>query len=411
MITAIGASTQPSTRNALNKSVRDLPAHTRSGACACPIHGASPPGQPAAVQIRSRRICPDPASTDQAPKAFDPHAAPPCTAKIPNPVFSLPDWRQSLRDAVTDPRELLELVGLPQLAARLPSTDAGFALRVPRGFVKRMRRGDPSDPLLLQVLPQAAELDDVPGYSDDAVGDLEAVKAHGVLHKYEGRALLIAAGSCAVNCRYCFRRHFPYAEELAAAHAWREAVDSLAADTSIREVILSGGDPLVLSTQKLTNLTDALSDLPHVIRLRIHSRLPVVLPERVDVALCTWLAALPLQRVMVIHANHPDELDTAVGDACARLRDAGVTLLNQSVLLRGINDDVDALARLSERLFEFGVLPYYLHQLDRVRGSAHFEVADARARELVARLRGRLPGYLVPRLVRELPGEKAKHPV
>ena len=172
---------------------------------------------------------------------------------------ALPDWRQSLRDAITEPRELLELLDLPQLAPRLPANDAGFALRVPRGFAERMRRGDPSDPLLLQVLPQLAELDEAPGYTDDAVGDLDAIKRIGVLHKYDGRALLIAAGSCAVNCRYCFRRHFPYAEELAAAHAWREAVDCLAADTSIREVILSGGDPLVLSTQKLTDLTGAFA--------------------------------------------------------------------------------------------------------------------------------------------------------
>jgi EF-P beta-lysylation protein EpmB len=323
----------------------------------------------------------------------------------------LPDWRQSLRDAVTDPRELLELAGLPQLADALPAGDAGFALKVPRGFIARMRQGDPSDPLLLQVLPQLAELDDAPGFTDDAVGDLDAVQAHGVLHKYEGRALLIAAGSCAVNCRYCFRRHFPYAEELAAAHAWHEAVDCLANDASIREVILSGGDPLVLSTKKLADLTEALRDVPHVTRLRIHSRLPVVLPERIDDAFCAWLSALPLQRVVVLHANHPNELDTSVEGACARLRESGATLLNQSLLLRGVNDDADALAELSERLFACGVLPYYLHQLDRVRGTAHFEVPDARARELVDALRARLPGYLVPRLVRELPGEGAKTPV
>lgn len=321
------------------------------------------------------------------------------------------DWRQPLRGAITDPRELLALVGLPQLADKLPTGDAGFALKVPRGFIARMHQGDPKDPLLLQVLPQLAELDDAPGFIDDAVGDLDAVAANGVLHKYEGRALLIAAGSCAVNCRYCFRRHFPYAEELAAAHAWREALDCLAKDTSIREVILSGGDPLMLSTQKLTDLTKGLRNVPHVIRLRIHSRLPVVLPERIDDAFCAWLSALPLQRVVVLHANHPNELDASVEAACARLRATGATLLNQSVLLRGVNDNADALAELSERLFACGVLPYYLHQLDRVRGTAHFEVSDARARDLMDDLRARLPGYLVPRLVRELPGDDAKRPV
>lgn len=324
---------------------------------------------------------------------------------------ALPDWRQSLRDAVSDPRELLALLGLPALADKLPAADAGFALKVPRGFVARMRPGDPRDPLLLQVLPQRAELDATPGFGDDAVGDMDARAAHGVLHKYAGRALLIAAGSCAVNCRYCFRRHFPYAEELAASGAWREAIACLKADTSIREVILSGGDPLVLSTAKLAELTDALAGIPHVTRLRIHTRLPVVLPERIDTAFCDWLAGLPQQRVVVLHANHPQELDDSVGVACARLRAAGATLLNQSVLLRGINDDADVLAELSERLFAFGVLPYYLHQLDRVRGTAHFEVPDARARDLAEALRARLPGYLVPRLVREVPGAESKLPL
>ncbi len=319
------------------------------------------------------------------------------------------DWRQSLREAITDPRELLALLGLQELADRLPDGDAGFAFKVPRGFAARMRKGDPRDPLLLQVLPQPAELERVAGFDDDAVGDLDAVVAHGMLHKYRGRALLIAAGSCAVNCRYCFRRHFPYAGEIAAAGGWREAIARARADASIRELILSGGDPLVLSTQKLTDLTDALRGLQHVIRLRIHSRLPVVLPERIDEAFCAWLAALPLQRVVVLHANHPNELDASVGAACARLRAAGATLLNQSVLLHGINDDADVLAELSERLFALGVLPYYLHQLDRVHGTAHFEVPDARAEALLGTLRARLPGYLVPRLVREVPGEASKH--
>jgi EF-P beta-lysylation protein EpmB len=323
----------------------------------------------------------------------------------------LPGWRQGLRDAITDPRELLDALGLGALADHLPVRDAGFALRVPRGFVARMRHGDPNDPLLLQVLPQLAELEEVPGFSDDAVGDLAARSAHGVLHKYEGRALLIAAGTCAVNCRYCFRRHFPYADEIAAASGWREALAHVRADSSIREVILSGGDPLVLPDAKLREFSQGLRTITHVRTLRIHSRIPVVLPERVDADFCAWLASLPLRRVLVLHANHPDELDDSVREACVRLRTAGATLLNQSVLLRGINDDADTLAALSERLFDCGVLPYYLHQLDRVRGSAHFEVADGRARELVEALRGCLPGYLVPRLVRESPGEAGKTPV
>ena len=321
------------------------------------------------------------------------------------------DWRQSLRNAITDAHELLEALDLGALADRLAARDAGFALRVPRGFVARMRRGDPRDPLLLQVLPQLAECEDTPGFTDDAVGDLAARTAHGVLHKYEGRALLIAAGSCAVNCRYCFRRHFPYSEEIAAANGWREALAQVRADSSIHEVILSGGDPLVLSDAKLHELSRGLEAIPHVRTLRIHTRIPVVLPERINASFREWLASVPLRRVVVLHANHPDELDDSVRAACARLHEAGATLLNQSVLLRGINDDADTLAALSERLFDCGVLPYYLHQLDRVRGAAHFEVADDRARGLVENLRKRLPGYLLPRLVREVPGRAGKTPL
>ena len=321
-------------------------------------------------------------------------------------------WQELWRDAITDPRELLQQLDLEdRLAEWLAGGDAGFALRVPRGFVARMRRGDPSDPLLLQVLPQAAELNEVSGFTRDAVGDLDARSGRGLLRKYRGRALLIATGSCAVHCRYCFRRHFPYAEETAAADRWQGAVAELRADTSIDEVILSGGDPLSLSTAKLAELTTALGTIPHIKRLRIHTRLPIVLPERVDAELLAWLEALPFQRVVVVHANHPNEIDASVAAACKALLDIGVTLLNQSVLLRAINDDVDTLQALSERLFECGVLPYYLHQLDRVQGAAHFEVSDARALDLVRELAARLPGYLVPRLVREVAGAASKMPL
>lgn len=334
----------------------------------------------------------------------------PATAAPSQPASST-DWRQLWREAVTDGKELLNLLDLDHLAERLPEDDAGFALRVPRGFVARMHRGDASDPLLLQVLPQLAEREVHPGFSLDAVGDMDARGAHGVLHKYEGRALLIASGACAINCRYCFRRHFPYGEEIAAAAHWREALDYLERDASISELILSGGDPLSLSTAKLVELSRGMADIGHLRRLRMHSRLPVVLPERVDEGLCDWLAALPQQTVVVIHANHANELDESVAAACMRLREAGVMLFNQSVLLRDVNDSVDVLADLSERLFACGVVPYYLHQLDRVQGAAHFEVDDARALALMDALRARLPGYLVPRLVREVAGTDSKQPL
>lgn len=321
------------------------------------------------------------------------------------------DWRAAWRDAVTDPAELLRLLDLPQLAARLAVAGQAFPLRVPRGFVARMRRGDAADPLLRQVLPLDDEDRAVPGFDLDAVGDLAARGARGVLHKYNGRALLVATGSCAIHCRYCFRRHFPYGEEAAAANGWAEALDYLRSDTSIDEVLLSGGDPFSLSTAKLADLTDALKAIPHLRRLRIHTRLPVVLPERIDSALLDWLGALPWPVVLVIHANHANELDNSVADALTALARRGVRLYNQAVLLRGVNDDADTLADLSLRLFELGVQPYYLHQLDRVAGAAHFEVDDVRALELVERIRSRLPGYLVPTLVREIPGAASKTPV
>jgi EF-P beta-lysylation protein EpmB len=331
----------------------------------------------------------------------------------PHPRLSspTPGWRELWRDAITDAGELLQAVGLGDRTDLMPIDDAGFALRVPRGFVARMRRNDPTDPLLLQVLPQRAEYDQVEGFTLDAVGDMASKAGHGLLHKYHGRALLIASGSCAINCRYCFRRHFPYGEEIAAAGQWRQALEHLRQDDSISELILSGGDPLALATGKLEELSRGLTELPHVTRLRIHTRLPVVLPERIDDAFIAWLAALPLQKVIVLHTNHANELDASVDAACARLRDAGATLLNQAVLLRGVNDDAGVLAALSERLFAAGVLPYYLHQLDRVQGSAHFEVNDTRALALMDALRARLPGYLVPRLVREVGGDASKRPL
>ena len=318
-------------------------------------------------------------------------------------------WQQALREAVRDPRELLDLLGLDRLAPRL-SDEAmvQFPLRVPRGFVARMRHGDPSDPLLRQVLPLDDEMRPMPGFGLDAVGDGAAKTAPGVLQKYRGRALLVATGSCAIHCRYCFRRHFPYAEETAARDGWREAVDLIRQDASIEEVLLSGGDPLSLSNGKLAELTGALADIPHLRRLRIHSRLPIVVPERVDDGLMGWLTALPWPVTLVVHANHANEFDGTVDAALGRLRAAGVHLLNQAVLLRGVNDSVDALAALSERGFAAGVLPYYLHQLDRVQGAAHFEVPDDEARALHQALVARLSGYLVPKLVREVQGDASK---
>lgn len=321
-------------------------------------------------------------------------------------------WQQVLAAAITDPGELLGVLGLDR--SDLPAALAAavdFPLRVPRGFVARMEHGNPRDPLLLQVLPTGAELLAIEGFGFDPVGDLKSRQGPGLLQKYHGRALLIATGACAVHCRYCFRRHFPYEDESASARSWQPALDALAADTSINEVILSGGDPLSLSDRRLRQLSDALEALPHIRRLRIHTRQPVVLPERVDAGLIAWLNDVRLQKVVVLHVNHAREIDASVEQACRELAATGATLLNQSVLLAGVNDSAGALADLSESLIGAGVVPYYLHLLDRVSGASHFEVAESVACGLMAELTARLPGYLVPRLVREVPGMPSKTPV
>ena len=271
-----------------------------------------------------------------------------------------------------------------------------------------MRAGDPADPLLRQVLPLDAEDQLNPGFGKDPVGDLAALAGPGVLHKYQGRALMITTGACAIHCRYCFRRHFPYAEAQGRGADWTPVLDYLASDDSIEEVILSGGDPLALSDSRLAALAEGLDRIAHLQRLRIHTRLPIVLPERVDADLLAWLGTTRLKPVMVLHANHAQEFDADVDAALVLLRNAGVCLLNQSVLLRGVNDSVAALRALSERLFVAGVLPYYLHLLDRVQGAAHYEVAEAQARALLLELAAQLPGYLLPRLVREQAGATAK---
>jgi len=322
------------------------------------------------------------------------------------------DWKNALANAVRDPAELLALLGLP--ATLLPAARAAaraFPLRVPRGYLARMAKGDANDPLLRQVLPLGEEMETVTGFGTDPVGDRHAAAAPGVLHKYHGRVLLTTTGACAIHCRYCFRRHFPYTEENPGRNDWQGALDYLEAHPEVDELILSGGDPLMLDTPQLERLGERLRRLPQLKRLRLHSRLPVVLPQRVDDALLTWLQTLPWQTVMVIHANHANELDGEVGEALSRLRQAGVTLLNQSVLLRGVNDTLESLARLSERLFTLDVIPYYLHLLDRVAGAAHFEVAEAEATRLHRDLRSHLPGYLVPRLVREIEGLPHKQPI
>ncbi len=313
-----------------------------------------------------------------------------------------------MAEAFRHPAALLDFLGLSSAGPPAPAGDAGFRTLVTRSFAKRMRRGDPHDPLLLQVLPQAVESMPAAGFVSDPVGDMGSIQRPGVLHKYHGRVLLITTGACAIHCRYCFRRHFPYSDESARRDHWSAALDYIRATVSVSEVILSGGDPLLLTDQNLRNLVDRIAEIPHVRRLRIHTRVPVVLPNRVDTGLLSWLDRCRLQKIIVIHSNHAQEIDQEVADALARISSTGTRLLNQTVLLRGINDQVEVLGDLSERLFDIGVWPYYLHCLDRVQGAAHFDVPLEQARQFARALANCLPGYLVPKLVTEQAGAPSK---
>jgi len=318
-------------------------------------------------------------------------------------------WQDEYARAITEPAELLAVLELPQsLLPDARAADQAFALRVPRGYIARMRKGDPHDPLLRQVLPIGAELKQTPGFFHDPVGDAAAMAVPGLLHKYQGRVLLLTTGACAVHCRYCFRRHFAYDSASPSMGREAAALAYIAADESITEVILSGGDPLSLHDRRLEELIQRLANIPHLRRLRIHTRLPIVIPARVTGALLEALTATRLLPVLVVHANHAQEIDGSVHRAMHALKERGVTLLNQSVLLRGVNDSCEALVQLSERVFEAGIMPYYLHLLDRVQGAAHFEVPEAVGHRLATELRRRLPGYLVPRLVREQQGAPSK---
>lgn len=317
-------------------------------------------------------------------------------------------WQAEIRLAVRDASELCRRLDLPAPATESLPSAKNFPVFVPPSYLARMRPGDPDDPLLRQVLPLGAEGHIVAGFTADPVGDTAATLRPGVLQKYAGRALLIATGACAIHCRYCFRRHFPYEEAPHSTAAWDAALTAIAADDTIHEVILSGGDPLMLVDARLAALVEKIAAIEHVTRLRVHTRLPIVVPSRVTAEMTAWMTTTRLAPVMVVHVNHAQELANDVATALDKLRRAGVTLLNQAVLLRGVNDSVSAQQELSERLIQLGVVPYYLHQLDRVAGAAHFEVSMEEGRRIVTELRKRLPGYLVPRYVQEIAGEMSK---
>lgn len=334
----------------------------------------------------------------------------------------LPSWQESMRKAIRSSQQLLEFLNISTVSTVSTVANPGpvmtgevdFPVFVPLEFAARMRPQAPDDPLLRQVLASQDErslLSDSGLGEADPVGDLQAKRTEGLLQKYEGRALLITSGACAVHCRYCFRRHFPYTLAGKGPSGWRQSLELLQEDKSIEELILSGGDPLTVVDDQLEWLVGEVNAIDHLQRLRIHSRVPVVIPQRVCDSMLRWIKASRAAVTMVLHFNHVQEIDSQVEIALRRLRSAGVTLLNQSVLLRGVNDTPESQYELCRRLVNLQVLPYYLHQLDRVSGALHFEVAEPVGKEIISYLRARLPGYAVPKYVREVAGEVSKSPI
>ena len=325
---------------------------------------------------------------------------------------TVPPWHQSLIDAYRNPHDLAKYLQIELETSKFTDKqEMVFSTLVPRDFANRMHQGNLNDPLLLQVMPCTMESEATQGFSTDPLEETAATVSPGVLHKYYGRVLLVVTGACPIHCRYCFRRHFPYSDSLASGPNLDLAIQYLEKNRDISEVILSGGDPLMLNNSVLETVISRLEQVDHIQRLRIHSRMPVVLPSRIDNELTQLLKTRRFTPVLVIHCNHPNELDQEVCDTLNVLSKTGITILNQSVLLRGINDTPETLALLSEKLFSCGVLPYYLHLLDQVSGAAHFEISTGKAIAIHEKLQQSLPGYLVPRLVHEKAGAKSKLPL
>ncbi|WP_269913539.1 EF-P beta-lysylation protein EpmB [Acinetobacter sp. HY1485] len=330
-----------------------------------------------------------------------------------NYLYREQNWKSQLSDLITDPQELLNILNLSQddlLSGAILASEQ-FKLRIPRAFVEKMDISNPKDPLLLQVLPHHLELEEHADFVTDPLGEEQANHLPGILHKYESRFLLTLTGACAVHCRYCFRRHFPYQENLPKNHDWENIQNYILQHPQINEIILSGGDPLTISNQKLETWIKRLESIEQLQTLRIHTRVPVVIPTRLDDELLTLLKNSRLRIVIVIHSNHANELDDFTVSQLKNLADQHITVLNQAVFLKGVNDNADVLVNLSKRLFEARVMPYYLHVLDKVKGAHHFDLDNAIIEQIYTDILARLPGYLVPKLVREIAGEKNKTPL
>ncbi|CAD9194143.1 EF-P beta-lysylation protein EpmB [Acinetobacter bohemicus] len=330
-----------------------------------------------------------------------------------NYLYQEQNWQSQLSDLITDPLELLEVLKLcpEQLLSGAILASEQFKLRVPRAFVGKMTVGDPLDPLLLQVLPHHLELEDYPDFVTDPLGEEQANQQPGVLHKYKSRFLLTLTGACAVHCRYCFRRHFPYQENLPKNEDWLNIKNYIESQPDVNEVIFSGGDPLTLSNRKLKLWIERLESLPQIKFLRIHSRVPIVIPNRVDEELVSLLKNSRLRIILVVHSNHAAELDDLTCAKLSLLVQQQITVLNQAVLLKGINNSAQVLVDLSYRLFDASVMPYYLHVLDKVKGAHHFDLSPKEINLIYKDVLENLPGYLVPKLVREIAGEKNKTPL
>ena len=328
------------------------------------------------------------------------------------PLNQQKKWQHLLAEAIRDPQALIDYLELPNKDIKNTiQASEKFKLLVTKSYLDKIEKGNWDDPLLRQILPIKDEMNQNEFYFSDPVGDMSAALAPGVLQKYYGRALIVTTGTCAIHCRYCFRQEFPYTELNPAKNNWQQTIEVIAKNTSLHEVILSGGDPLVLSDERLSSLCHQLAAIPHIKTIRFHSRLPVVLPERIDESFLAWFSYLKLNKVFVIHANHANEIDDKVGDKLRLLACSGSILLNQSVLLKGVNNSVAVLSDLSHRLFAYQTLPYYLHLLDKVNGTAHFDVDEPQALMIMKGLRSQLSGYLVPKLVREISGKRSKTPI
>lgn len=321
------------------------------------------------------------------------------------------NWLKQLANGISDPAKLLEQLEIdPTPWKNGFEARKLFAQRVPQSFVDRMEKGNPYDPLLRQVLPLSEEFEVHQGYSNDPLEEQNNA-IPGLLHKYRNRALMIVKGGCAINCRYCFRRHFPYDENKGSKSVWQTSLDYIQQHPEIDEIILSGGDPLMAKDDELSWLVARIADIRHLKRLRIHSRLPVVIPARITEQLTELLGQTRLQVILVTHINHAQEIDQTLANALDKLKQVGVTLLNQGVMLKGVNDSVSSQIALSNALFEAGVLPYYMHVLDKVQGAAHFFISDQQAKEIMAGVLEQTSGYLVPKLTREIGGRASKTPL